>query len=111
MFRSHRNLARDSRVIVLRHKYIPISFTLTYYATDFGRHYYAVYPEEYAAGIRPSYHKNMRESNIHPRTLVIQKYYPEKIKKRFRKGRRKTSVPIGKILIIGRVISVLLVIA
>ncbi|MEJ8767512.1 hypothetical protein WKU33_16950 [Oceanobacillus sp. HCA-5259] len=111
MYRSHRNLARDSRVIVLRHKYIPISFTLTYYAVDFERHYYAVYQEEYAAGIRPSYHKNVKESNIFPRTRIIQKYYPEKIKKRVREGRRKTSVPIGKILIIGRVITVLLVIA
>lgn len=111
MFRSHRNLARDSRVIVLKNKYIPISFTLTYYARQFENHYYAVYPEEYAAGISPSYHKNMRESKIHPRTLIIQKYYPEKIKKRFKEGRRKTSIPIGKILIIGRVISVLLVIA
>lgn len=110
MYRSYRNLARDSRVIVLRNKYIPISFTLTYYASNFERSYEAVYQDDYVAGIRPEYNKNMRDSNIFRRTQIIQKYYPEKIKKRFKEGPIKTSIPIGKLLIAGRIISVLLII-
>lgn len=111
MFRSDRNLARDSRVIVLRNKYVPISFTLTYNATNFERHYSAIYQDDYIAGIRPSYEKNMRESNVLPRTQIIQKYYPEKLKNRLKAGRREISIPIGKVLIIARVISVFIAIA
>lgn len=111
MFRSYRNLARDRRVIILRNKYIPISFTLTYYAEGFESHYNTVYPNTYVAGTRPVYTKKMNASSHHSRTQILQKYYPERIKKQIREGRRRIAIPIGRILIIGRVISVLLVLA
>lgn len=100
-----------ARKIVLRNKYIPVSFTLNYYTDKKEIEYHAVYDRGDSLFTRIIRSKNTRDVSVFPRTPIIQKNYLEKVRKLLEEGPRKVKFPLGKILIVARTISVILLIA